>query len=115
MKRNAKSLQSKSRRHEVTPTTERGLFRVTSATSGNTYSVRALSDNSFRCACDWAKYHPSRPCSHTLAVLSYLEVAGRRALSFWASEEDAERQHKPTERVSVGLWATSRRAYKVGE
>lgn len=115
MKRHAKSLQEKSKLHTVTPSNERGLFNVTSGTSGEPYSVRALTDGTYRCNCDWGKRRGPRPCSHTMAVMAWLEKAGRRALSFWASEADAERQHKPVERVGLGLWATSRRAYKRGE
>ena len=110
MKRQAKQLQSKAKKSQVGQNAD-GTFTVTSATSGKSYLV-AQFDSGFRCCCDWAKYHDTRfkPCSHVLAVEAYLEEAGTRSLSFWASEEDAKRQHRPVRRVGQGVWATSRAA-----
>ena len=108
MNRNAKSLQSKSKKNEVTRM-ETGRFLVTSSTSGNKYIVRDLGGDGWRCSCDWAKYHPERDCSHTLAVREWLANATGARLSFWATTDDAARQHRHTEGLGFGLWATERR------
>lgn len=113
MKRQAKSLQTKAKKNTVQPVNDPngGKFWVTSATSGNRYLVSELANGGFQCTCKWAQYHQTdrEPCTHVLAVQEYLEQAGNRALSFWSSPEDAARQHRPTERVGFGLWATSRK------
>lgn len=110
MNRNAKGLQKKAKKHQVSPKGH-GRFAVTSASSGNTYTVVALQNGGFACCCDWAQYHDTsrRPCSHTLAVIEWLEQAGNRSTSVWASEDDAHRQHRHTEQVGYGLWMTTRK------
>lgn len=110
MKRHAKTLQRKAKANQVRPSPD-GTFTVTSATSGNEYTVFALANGEYRCTCKWAEYHPQRPCTHMLAVQEWLAQAGRASLSFWGSEADAERQRRPVERVGPGLLATRRRAY----
>jgi len=109
MKRQAKSLQTKAKKHDVRPAGP-GKFWAISATSGNRYLVSQLQNGGYACTCDWAKFHRTdfEPCSHVLAVQDYLEACDGRSLSFWADDESAERQHRPTERVGLGLWATSR-------
>jgi len=111
MFRNAKSLQTKAKKHEVT-SVGRGQYLVKSASSGKDYRIWSLENGGFHCSCPWAEYHDTsrRPCSHVLAVEEWLEQAGNRRLSFWAAPEDAKRQHRPTRRVGDGLWATTRRA-----
>ena len=109
MNRNAKSLQSKSKRHEVI-LKEKNIYRVTSASSGKTYTVFKR-DVGYTCTCNWSEYHDTRidPCSHVLAVEQWEEQGLLdRSLSFWASEEQAKKQHRPTSPVGVDLWATSR-------
>ena len=107
MQRHAKSLQEKAAKCTVRPV-GRGEFEVTSP-SGETYLVTELVVG-FQCVCEWARWHRTdfRPCAHCLAVEQYLERAGVRSLSFWTSEADAKRQHRPTRSVGVGLSATSR-------
>lgn len=110
MKRNAKSLQSKAKKHTVDASTD-GIFVVTSATSGIGYNVRSHKDGSFSCTCDFGLiyWRSRRPCSHILTVRDWLAEAGDRRESYWASKEDADRQRKQTERVGPNLWASSRR------
>jgi hypothetical protein len=109
--RNAKALQKKAKKNQVRIGANRAEFIVTSATSGNEYTVKALANGGFACCCDWAKWHDTsaRPCSHVLAVIEWLEQAGNRSTSIWATPEDAKRQHRHIERVGLGLWVTSRR------
>jgi len=110
MKRQAKSLQAKAKLHDIRPVSGRGQWIVVSGTSGEEYVVFALEYGGYACTCDWSKYHRlgSRPCSHILAVESYLESVKGRTLSYWADDESAERQHRPVERVGLDLWSTSR-------
>jgi len=109
MKRQAKSLQSKAKKHDVRPA-GRGQFWAISATSGKRYLVSQLENGGFACTCDWSRFHRTdfEPCSHVLAVQDFLESLDGRSLSFWADDEGASRQHRPTERVGRGLWSTSR-------
>lgn len=109
MNRKAKSLQGKAKKHVVTPAGN-GHFAVESASSGNAYTVRDLGGNYFRCNCEWAAYHPMQDCSHTLAVRDWLAHAANKSLSFWSNADDASRQHRPTENIGFGLWATERKA-----
>lgn len=111
MQRNAKRLQEKAKKCKVTPSQDKGKFTVESP-SGTTYTVTALADASFVCVCEWSKYRNSRtqPCAHCLAVETWLQNAGGRAVSFWANTEDAARQKHHTERVGRGLLMTTRRA-----
>ena len=110
MKRQAKTLQQKAKNNQVQPVAS-GKFWVTSATSGKRYLVSELSNGGFQCVCKWSEYHDTskNPCSHTMAVREWLEVASNRKLSFWSAPEEAQRQHRPIERIGVGLWTTSRK------
>lgn len=108
MNRQAKKLQPKAKQNTVTRMGA-GRFEVTSSTSGNKYIVRDLGGDGFRCSCDWAKYHPAKDCSHTLAVREWLAQANGASLSFWAAPDDAARQHRHTEALGFGLWSTERR------
>ena len=110
MRRHAKQLQTKSKKHEVSLGTGRGQYIVTSATSGNEYTVTELAGGGFVCVCDWAKYHDTsrEPCSHVISVMEHLEQAENRSLSVWETRADADRQHRPTDHIGFGLWTTSR-------
>ena len=110
MKRNAKSLQQKAKTHDVKPVTGKGQWVVISGTSGNEHTVFALEYGGYACTCKFGKNQRfgSRPCSHILTVMDCLEACKGRTLSYWADEEGAERQHRPTERVGLELWSTSR-------
>ena len=110
MNRNAKALQQKAKTHDIRPVSGKGQWVVTSGTSNEEYTVFALEYGGYACTCDWSKYHRlgSRPCSHIMAVMDYLESIKGRSLSYWADDESAERQHRPVERVGLGLYSTSR-------
>ena len=113
MQRNAKGLQSKAKKHKVFYGRRPDEFVVESASSGNRYTVTALKNGGFACTCDWAIFHRTdfRPCSHCLAVIEELEIAGGRHASFWAARDEAKRQHRATpQRVGLGLWMTSRKS-----
>lgn len=109
MNRQAKNLQAKAKKNQVAHISQ-GRYTVTSATSGKEYPVQEKRGG-HSCSCRWAKYHDTRinPCTHVLAVEEWLAQASGRSLSFWANDEDAKRQHRPTELVGVGLLATARR------
>lgn len=124
MKRHAKNLQEKERTHTVRQLLSRfipggghGTFMVVSGTSGAQYVVHEHLDG-FRCypyhpdgKC-FNQYNPGRACTHILAVLDWRERNGvetGRLLSFWETEEDALRQHRPRTELESGLWATSRK------
>ncbi|QPC84743.1 SWIM zinc finger family protein [Phototrophicus methaneseepsis] len=65
-----------------------------------------------RCTCPWA-VHNGVACTHVIAALQYLaQIKGRR-LSFWLTEEEAERQKHRRFYLSGqaehdGVWITSR-------
>lgn len=65
-----------------------------------------------RCTCTWARYG-GVGCAHVLAALSKLAGRKHRALSFWLTPEEAQRQKQRVLRlVGIGdgeLWITSRR------
>ena len=110
MKRNAKQLQAKAKTHDIKPVTGKGQWVVTSGTSNNEYTVFALEYGGYACTCKFGKKQRlgSRPCSHILAVMDYLESVKGRTLSYWPDDESADRQHRPVERVGPDLWSTSR-------
>ena len=107
MKRHSKSLTKKSKLHQVTPIGN-GQFFVKSGSSGKDYIVRDHGEHNLSCACNWALYHKYDACSHVLAVESWLAQAENKTLSFWDTTADAKRQHRHTEKISEGLWSTSR-------
>ena len=85
--------------------------------SGETYTVRVDEDGNAYCGCEWGEYRPridSRTaCSHSQAALDAVEkiVAGR-SLSAWKTQEDADRQHRPSRDIGDGVVVTSRAADK---
>lgn len=104
-----KRLQRESRRLQVTPlSADSASYRVASASQpGRSYFV--LIDPTTltgQCTCPWAQYGGVN-CKHVLAVLRQ-HYAGQGELSFWATPQDARRQHRP---VIAGdqLFATLRR------
>jgi hypothetical protein len=108
--RNAKMLQAKAAKCEVVPDVSHHVFVVRSP-SGSVYTVRAFPNGQWTCTCAWGLNHwrTDEPCSHILAARNWCEQSGMRALSFWADEESAQRQHRPVEKVGPELWATSRK------
>lgn len=108
MNRNAKSLQSKSRRHIVTRL-DLNLFDVESYTSGDSHLVRRSYTGHLSCDCEWASHHPYKVCSHVLAVREWEANTRAVTLSFWTDYADALRQHRSVGRVDGDLLATQRR------
>jgi uncharacterized Zn finger protein len=65
-----------------------------------------------RCTCAWAQ-HGGMACSHVLATLLQLAERKQRALSFWLTAEEAQRQKHRVLRLRGGdgeVFVTSRRA-----
>ena len=110
MNRNAKALQAKAKTHDIRPVSGKGQWVVTSGTSQKSYTVFALEYGGYACTCKFGKNQRlgSRPCSHIMAVMDYLESVKGRTLSYWADNGSADRQHRPTERVGLDLYSTSR-------
>lgn len=109
MERYGKSLTRKSRTHQVFTTELPGAFDVVSGSSGETYTVRELSDGRFWCACDWHYWHPAGECSHVIAVRQWLAQAGNRAIHAYSSLEDARQAHRKVEDRNDGLVIASRK------
>jgi hypothetical protein len=109
MTRQAKTLQSKSRTHEITKVND-VTYTVKSGSSGNKYTV-TLKDSGATCTCSWAQYRPHRDnrsgCSHTISVYNHLAGEDHKVMA-WSSEEQAKRQHRPTLSIGDGLTLTVR-------
>jgi hypothetical protein len=65
-----------------------------------------------RCTCAWAE-HGGVACSHVIAALSKLAARKHRALRFWSSPEEAQRQKHTVFRLAgiqgnENIWITSR-------
>ena len=90
------------------------VWKVTSGSSGKTYSILDNGDGTFRCTCKWGFTGNGIPqrkacvCSHTLAVMAEIEKAKGRKLSAFATEERAKRQRKPVLAVADGIITVSR-------
>lgn len=110
--KNVKTIQNKAKKNTVAHVSG-NLYKVTSATSGNEYAVRIHGDCG-TCTCDWSKYRPSHDqrsgCSHVVAVFDYIAEEKGRSVSAWNSQEDADRQHRPTLNIGNGVILTSRKA-----
>jgi hypothetical protein len=108
MSRNAKAIQSKSRKHQVTQDAPAG-FTVTSGGSGKSY--RVILGVVPTCTCDWGQFRKiGTPCgcSHVVAVYDHLAATSGRTVSAWASEAEAKRQHRPTIQIGDGIVLTAR-------
>ncbi|NDJ85424.1 MAG: SWIM zinc finger family protein [Chloroflexi bacterium] len=114
---NIKDLQSQSRNLTVRRV-DRDTFVVESLSNprGNhIVTVRFGDANTVyaRCTCPWAKNH-GVACSHVIAALEYLAGLKGRRLSFWLTQEDANRQKHRTFYLAggrnrqEGVWITSR-------
>lgn len=107
--RNAKAIQSKSRKHQVEQTGP-AAFTVTSGSSGSQYNITL--NGIARCSCSWGEYRPAGQtcgCSHVLAVYSHLSQAAGVKVMAWASEEEARRQHRQIVELGDGLTLTVRK------
>ena len=112
--RNPKSMQSKSKTHEITKIDE-NKYEVFSSRKGNTYLISLLSNGGASCTCDWAtkRHHENGNvgCSHTIAVFDFIaKENGAKSVSAWASEEEANRQHRKVTDIGDGLIITTRSA-----
>lgn len=104
-----KQIQQASRRLRVVPiNAEKGLYHVSSSQNSQMFYEVQLDQHNLRgsCSCAWAQ-HGGINCKHVLAALQSA-YADMGQLSFWANEEEAERQHR---RIHEGqqLFATVRR------
>ncbi len=108
MARNAKNIQTKSTQMEVSHVA--GNHWTVKSTSGNTYSVFYNGKHS-TCNCKWGQYRPDAVCgcAHVVAVIAKVENA---QISAWATQEDADRQHRHEvdTLVADGLVLTARRS-----
>ena len=118
MARNAKSLQLKSRTHQVFLDNPRvNRYRVISGGSGREYIVNIFSDGTAGCNCDWAvkraevisEQHGTSACSHTIAVFEFRAQGNGYRVSAWSSPEDVRRQHRHSRDIGDGLLLTARR------
>lgn len=67
-----------------------------------------------RCSCPWAQ-NGGYGCSHVMAALAYLAETRQRAISFWPTRDEAERQRHRILHLAgdmrdddTGLWLTTR-------
>jgi hypothetical protein len=98
--RQAKTLQAKAKKMQIGKRPNLDTWDVKS-TSGKSYIVWRKRDD-LSCNCPFGQYNwrKGRVCSHILAVQRQVEnVYHAQLASFWATEEDAARQHRRTERV----------------
>lgn len=108
--RNAKTLQFKSRKHQVTQDAPAG-FTVTSGSSGKEY--RVILNGIATCSCDWGKFRKAGStcgCSHVVSVFNHLTEQAGHKVSAWSSQEDAKRQHRAIVTTIEGLTLTARKA-----
>jgi len=121
MNRHPKSLQSKSRTHQVFLDDPRvNRYRVISGGSGKEYIVNVFSDGNAGCNCDWATKRSSEvaenkgssACSHTVAVFEFRAQGNGYRVSVWSSPEEAARQHRTLSGIGEGLLVTARRLPK---
>lgn len=109
--RNAKAVQSKSRKNEVHPLGG-NRYQVVSGTSGHAYEVTLTGDGG-RCNCDWGQYRPAHDqrsgCSHVLAAIQFaVQATGNTSVSAWRDEAEAERQHRRIMDIGDGVLVTVR-------
>lgn len=115
MVRQAKTLQKKSRTHEITRI---GMgFTVKSGSSGKQYFVRITKTSKglgATCNCKWAqcrKWADKRSgCSHVIQVFNFLaDEKAAKTVSAWKNQEDADRQHRPNFNIGDGITLTTRK------
>jgi hypothetical protein len=107
--RNAKAIQAKSRKHQVTQEAPAG-FTVKSGSSGKEY--RVILNGIASCTCSWGEYRTigtTCGCSHVLAVYSHLSQEAGCKVSAWTSEAEAKKQHRQRIGEIEGLYLTARK------
>lgn len=117
--KNVKTIQAKSRTHEVTEIAP-DSYQVVSGHSGSKYQVRIISASQSPlgtthggyCSCEWGGHRSNvdkrSGCSHVTAVYNHIAVSANRTVSAWGSKEDARRQHRPTLNIGDGVTLTAR-------
>jgi len=117
IKRHADSLLKKARTHTVIlDDVNFGRYRVISGGSGSEYIVNVFKDTGASCNCDWARKRQdslaenkgATACSHTIAVFEFIANGEGKRVSAWASEEEAQRQHRPVVDMVDGVMLTKR-------
>jgi len=121
IKRHADSLLKKARTHTVVLDDPRfNRYRVISGGSGKEYIVNVFKSGGASCNCDWARKRQdalienqgATACSHTIAVFEFIAQGEGKRVSAWASEEEADRQHRPVVDMVDGVMLTKRVAPK---
>lgn len=121
MQRHVKDLQVKARSHIVIlddPTYAR--YRVISGGSGKEYIVNVFGNGGASCNCDWAlkrldaliENKGAVACSHTIAVFEFIAQGAGKRVSAWPTQEEADRQHRPSINMVDGVVLTERRVPK---
>ena len=106
MQRHTKTLQTKSRTHQVSR--EVDGWKVVSGASGKTYRVFKDGDR-FYCGCKWHEYHPGGECSHVAAVRNWISSDEGRRVYLKDSVEAYRRSHAKYEDFNEGIIYTSRK------
>jgi hypothetical protein len=111
---NAKQIQKKSHGYiirQIRP----NWFKVARGPTGPVYDVN-LGLNGGTCTCAWGRNRPSNDhrsgCSHVVAALAYRARQHGQYIGVWASNRDAQRQHRPTMTIGDGLTLTTRSIYR---
>jgi hypothetical protein len=116
---NHKKVQKKRLLHKVWFVWERPAdgarqYGIRSGESDQVYTVWALPNGTYICSCTWGQFKrlddPACACSHPQAVDDWrnLHERGVGHNSAWGTEEDAQRQHKPTRYIGDNTWITDR-------
>ncbi len=113
-----KKLQSRSRKMRVRLVAPNTLV-VTSTSNPYAHhivTIEMLPEGTImaRCTCPWAQ-NGGYGCSHVMAALNYLAQRQKRVISFWETEDEAQRQkHRVLRLTGLGrdgdIFITSRPA-----
>ena len=110
--KNKTHIQKKSKSHEV-EAMGNGIFKVTSCTSGKTYTV-AMREYGATCNCKWGQYRkwvtPQSGCSHVVSAFRFSKKEQGRSLSVWTTPESAKRQKKQMINIWDGVILTTRKS-----
>lgn len=126
IQRHPDKLVAKARTHLVlVDDITRGRYTVVSGgkvkAGGNSYTVNVFANGEeASCNCDWATKRVNTlienqgavACSHTIAVFEFIALGGGRKVSAHATEEAAQRQHRPMVEMKDGVILTTRPATK---
>ena len=108
---NHKTIQAKSRVHEVVELDPFRKYLVKSGVSGEEYLVmiyaRSEKTVAASCGCKWGKYHPRSACSHVQAAVD--AMFPEYTTSAWERFEDAHRQHRKVKWIGDGVILTLRK------